>query len=50
MNKEDINFLNSLFSTLSIISTNGESTIYMGECLKQLNQFIKQKEQEIKEE
>ena len=39
MNERDINFLNVLYNTLSLVTTKGEDTILMGECLKQLRDF-----------
>lgn len=39
MNERDINFLKVLYNTLSLITTKGEDTILMGECLKQLRDF-----------
>lgn len=39
MNERDINFLKILYNTLSLVSTKGEDTILMGECLKQLRDF-----------
>ena len=33
------NFLKVLYNTLSLVSTKGEDTILMGECLKQLRDF-----------
>lgn len=50
MKKEDIEFLTLLRNTLYNISTCAENTIIMGECLRQLNQFIVNKENELKEE
>lgn len=52
MNKEDLNYLNALYNTLICISTKGEDTILMGECLKSLKDFIyrQQKEQELNKE
>ena len=40
MNKEDLNYLNALYNTLICISTKGEDTILMGECIKSLKEFI----------
>lgn len=40
MKEQDINFLKVLYNTLSLVSTKGEDTILMGECLKQLKNFI----------
>lgn len=40
MKEQDINFLKVLYNTLSLVSTKGEDTILMGECLKQLRDFI----------
>ena len=37
--EQDINFLKVLYNTLSLVSTKGEDTILMGECLKQLRDF-----------
>ena len=39
MNEKDINFLKVLYNTLSLVTTKGEDTILMGECLKQLRDF-----------
>lgn len=39
MNERDINFLKVLYNTLSLVTTKGEDTILMGECLKQLRDF-----------
>ena len=39
MNEGDINFLKVLYNTLSLVTTKGEDTILMGECLKQLRDF-----------
>ena len=39
MKEQDINFLKFLYYTLSLVSTIGEDTILMGECLKQLRDF-----------
>lgn len=39
MNERDINFLKVLYNTLSLVTTKGEDTIFMGECLKQLRDF-----------
>lgn len=39
MNERDINFLKVLYNTLSLVTTRGEDTILMGECLKQLRDF-----------
>ena len=40
MNKEDLDYLNALYNTLICISTKGEDTILMGECIKSLKEFI----------
>ena len=40
MKEQDTNFLKVLYNTLSLVSTKGEDTILMGECLKQLRDFI----------
>lgn len=40
MNERDINFLKVLYNTLSLVTTKGEDTILMGECLKQLRDFM----------
>lgn len=37
----DLNFLISLYNTLSIIETKGENTIIMAKCLEELNKYIK---------
>ena len=39
MNERNINFLKVLYNTLSLVTTKGEDTILMGECLKQLRDF-----------
>ena len=39
MNERDINFLKVLYNTLSLVTTKGEDTILLGECLKQLRDF-----------
>ncbi len=39
MKEQDTNFLKVLYNTLSLVSTKGEDTILMGECLKQLKNF-----------
>ena len=39
MNEREINFLKVLYNTLSLVTTKGEDTILMGECLKQLRDF-----------
>lgn len=39
MKEQDINFLKVLYNTLSLVTTKGEDTILMGECLKQLRNF-----------
>lgn len=48
MKEQDINFLNVLYNTLSLINTKGEDTIIMGECLKQLRDFTNIKSEELK--
>ena len=39
MKEQDTNFLKVLYNTLSLVTTKGEDTILMGECLKQLKNF-----------
>lgn len=47
MNKEqEILFLNQIYNTLSLITTQGENTIIMGDCLKAIKQYIQLKEKE----
>ena len=41
MKEQDINFLKVLYNTLSLVSTKGEDTILMGECLKQSRDLTK---------
>ena len=44
--KEDMQFLAQLYNTLKLISTRGDDTVLMGQCLVALEQFIQQKEKE----
>lgn len=47
MNKQqEVIFLNQIFNTLSLITTQGENTIVMGDCLKAMKQYIQLKEKE----
>ena len=47
--KEDMQFLAQLYNTLKLISTRGDDTVLMGQCLVALEQFIQQKEKEENE-
>jgi hypothetical protein len=50
MNERDINFLKVLYNTLSLVTTKGEDTILMGECLKQLRNFTDRLLTDLQEE
>lgn len=50
MKEQDINFLKVLYNTLSLVSTKGEDTILMGECLKQLRDFTNRLSTDLQEE
>lgn len=50
MKEQDINFLKVLYNTLSLVSTKGEDTILMGECLKQLRNFTDRLSTDLQEE
>ena len=53
MNKEqETLFLSQIYNTLRLITTQGENTIIMGDCLKAIKQYIqfKEKEENINQE
>lgn len=50
MNYNDLEFLTRLYNTLLLVSTKGEDTIVMGDCLKSLQNFVFTKQQEIANE
>lgn len=50
MKEQDTNFLKVLYNTLSLVSTKGEDTILMGECLKQLRNFTDRLSTDLQEE
>lgn len=47
MNKEDLVTLANIYNALLEVSTKGEDTMIMGECLKRLKSFILTKQNEI---
>ena len=54
MEQQDIKLLGQTYNTLTLISTKGEETIYMAECLKTLkslyNKYVIETENKQKEE
>lgn len=44
MKQEDLILLSQIYNTLTLVSTRGEDTIIMGDCLKTFQQFLKSKE------
>lgn len=49
MKKQDISYLAQLYNTLSLITTSGENTIIMGDCLKSLKNYIQASQKEMEE-
>lgn len=47
MNMEELKTLSLIYNTLLEISTKGDDTVLMGECLKTFKNFILTKQQEI---
>lgn len=50
MKQEDLVLLSQIFNTLSLVSTRGEDTMLMGDCLKVFKEFLMVKQQEIQEQ
>ena len=44
MKQEDLILLTQIFNTLSLVSTKGEDTIIMGECLSAFKNFLLKQE------
>ena len=49
MKKQDISYLAQLYNTLSLVTTSGENTIIMGDCLKSLKNYIQVSQKEMEE-
>lgn len=45
MKKEELVFLNQIQNTLELISTKGEDTLLMADCLRALKHFIQQQKE-----
>lgn len=50
MEIKDLEILSQIYNTLFAISTKGDDTIAMAECLKTLRGFILTKDKELKEQ
>ena len=51
MKQEDLLILTQIYNTLTLVHTNGEDTIIMGDCLKSFYSFLmSHKENQLKEE
>ena len=50
MNIEDLKTLSLIYNTLLEISTKGDDTVLMGECLKAFKNFIMNKQEEVQKE
>ncbi len=46
MNYEELELLTRIYNTLLLVSTKGEDTIIMGDCLKALQNFVVTKKQQ----
>lgn len=40
MTKDELNLLTQIYNTLTLVSTRGEDTIIMGDCLKAFQEFL----------
>lgn len=40
MTKDELNLLTQIYNTLTLVSTKGEDTIIMGDCLKAFQNFL----------
>jgi hypothetical protein len=50
MNELQLNQLVRIFNTFSLISTSGENTILMGQCLAALKEFIEDIQKDMQKE